>query len=38
MDVDASQRFLLEVKAGRGKGWDTNRLYTEFYEEYFPHQ
>ena len=38
IDVDANQRFLLEIKAGRGKGWDTNRLYTEFYEEYFPHQ
>ncbi len=38
IDVEANQRFLLEIKAGRAKGWDVNRLYTEFYEQYFPYQ
>jgi len=35
--VEANQRFLLEIKAGT-KGWDVNRLYTDFYEEYLSHQ
>jgi hypothetical protein len=38
IDVESNQRFLLEIKAGQAKGWDVNRLYTEFYEQYFPHQ
>ena len=37
IDVEANQRFLLEIKTGRAK-WDVNRLYTEFYEQYFPYQ
>jgi ABC-type Fe3+ transport system substrate-binding protein len=32
--VESAQRFLLELKAGRGKEWDAVRLYTEFYDQY----
>lgn len=35
--VDENQRFLLEIKAGT-KGWDVNRVYTDFYEEFLPYQ
>lgn len=34
--VESAQRFLLELKAGRGKEWDVVRLYTEFYDQYPP--
>jgi ABC-type Fe3+ transport system substrate-binding protein len=34
--VEAAQRFLLELKSGRGKEWDLVRLYTEFYDQYTP--
>jgi ABC-type Fe3+ transport system substrate-binding protein len=34
--VESAQRFLLELKAGRGKEWDVTRLYTEFYDQYTP--
>ena len=36
--VQDAQRFLLELKAGRGNEWDVARLYTEFYEDYLPFQ
>jgi hypothetical protein len=36
--VEAAQRFLLEIKAGMAKNWDANRLWTELYDEYLPHQ
>jgi ABC-type Fe3+ transport system substrate-binding protein len=36
--VEENQRFLLELKAGVTKGWDVNRAYTEFYDQYFPYQ
>ena len=36
--VEANQRFLLEIKAGTAKGWDVNRVYTDFYDEFLPHQ
>jgi ABC-type Fe3+ transport system substrate-binding protein len=36
--VEENQRFLLEIKAGAAKAWDVNRVYTDFYEEYLPHQ
>ncbi len=36
--VEENQRFLLELKAGVSKGWDVNRAYTEFYDQYFPYQ
>jgi ABC-type Fe3+ transport system substrate-binding protein len=36
--VDENQRFLLEIKAGAAKGWDVNRVYTDFYEEFLPYQ
>jgi ABC-type glycerol-3-phosphate transport system substrate-binding protein len=36
--VQDAQRFLLELKAGRGNEWDVDRLYTEFYEDYLPFQ
>jgi len=36
--VDENQRFLLEIKAGTAKGWDVNRVYTDFYEEFLPYQ
>jgi ABC-type Fe3+ transport system substrate-binding protein len=34
--VEAAQRFLLELKSGRGREWDLARLYTEFYDQYTP--
>jgi ABC-type Fe3+ transport system substrate-binding protein len=34
--VESAQRFLLELKAGRGKEWDVVRLYTEFHDQYTP--
>jgi ABC-type Fe3+ transport system substrate-binding protein len=36
--VEENQRFLLELKAGTVKAWDVNRAYTDFYDQYFPHQ
>ncbi|HWP57919.1 MAG TPA: extracellular solute-binding protein [Candidatus Acidoferrales bacterium] len=36
--VEENQRFLLEIKAGAAKGWDVNRVYTDFYEEYLPYE
>ena len=36
--VDENQRFLLELKAGVVKNYDTNRAYTDFYDQYFPYQ
>ena len=36
--VEENQRFLLELKAGTAKGWDVNRAYTDFYDQYFPYQ
>jgi hypothetical protein len=36
--VEENQRFLLEVKAGAAKGWDVNRAYTDFYDQYFPYR
>jgi len=36
--VEENQRFLLELKAGTAKGWDVNRAYTDFYDQFFPHQ
>jgi iron(III) transport system substrate-binding protein len=36
--VEENQRFLLEIKAGTAKGWDVDRLYTDFYEEFLPYQ
>jgi ABC-type Fe3+ transport system substrate-binding protein len=35
--VEAAQRFLLELKSGRGREWDLARLYTEFYDQYTPY-
>jgi ABC-type Fe3+ transport system substrate-binding protein len=35
--VEAAQRFLLELKSGRGREWDIARLYTEFYDQYTPY-
>jgi ABC-type Fe3+ transport system substrate-binding protein len=34
--VESAQRFLLELKAGKGKEWDVVRIYTEFYDQYPP--
>jgi len=34
--VESAQRFLLEVKAGKGTKWDVVRIYTEFYDQYPP--
>jgi iron(III) transport system substrate-binding protein len=34
---DASQRFLLEVKAGAAKDWDIARAATDAYGEWLPH-
>ncbi len=34
--VESAQRFMLELKAGRGQEWDVTRLYTEFYDQYTP--
>ena len=36
--VTGAQRYLLELKAGSGREWDVDRVYTEFYEEYLPFQ
>jgi ABC-type Fe3+ transport system substrate-binding protein len=36
--VEENQRFLLELKAGTARGWDVNRAYTDFYDQYFPFQ
>lgn len=36
--VAGAQRFLLELKSGSGQGWDVDRAYTEFYEDYLPFQ
>jgi ABC-type Fe3+ transport system substrate-binding protein len=36
--VEAAQRFLLEIKAGAATNWDANRLWTELYDQYLPHQ
>ena len=36
--VEENQRFLLELKAGTVKGWDVDRAYTDFYEEFLPFQ
>jgi ABC-type Fe3+ transport system substrate-binding protein len=36
--IEAAQRFLLEIKAGMATNWDANRLWTELYDEYLPHQ
>ena len=36
--VEENQRFLLELKAGTARGWDVNRAYTDFYDQYFPYQ
>ena len=36
--VEENQRFLLEIKAGAAKGWDVNRVYTDFYEEFLPYE
>jgi iron(III) transport system substrate-binding protein len=36
--VEGAQRFLMELKAGRGKEWDVVRAYTEFYEDYLSFQ
>ncbi|HET8564380.1 MAG TPA: ABC transporter substrate-binding protein [Candidatus Binatia bacterium] len=36
--VEENQRFLLELQGGMAKGWDVNRAYTEFYEQYIPYQ
>ena len=36
--VEAAQRFLLEIKAGVANNWDANRLWTELYDQYLPHQ
>lgn len=35
--TDAAQRFILQVKAGRAKGWDAVHLSEEFYNEYLSH-
>ena len=35
--TDASQRFLLEVKAGAAKDWDIARAATDAYGEWLPH-
>ena len=35
--TDASQRFLLEVKAGAAKDWDIARAATDQYGEWLPH-
>jgi ABC-type Fe3+ transport system substrate-binding protein len=36
--VEENQRFLLELKAGTARGWDVNRAYTDFYDQYGPFQ
>ncbi len=38
VSVEENQRFLLEIKAGAAKGWDVNRVYPDFYEEFLPYQ
>ena len=34
---DGAQRFLLELKSGIKKGWDTLQIPTDFYDEYVPY-
>jgi iron(III) transport system substrate-binding protein len=38
VSVEENQRLLLEIKAGAPKGWDVNRVYADFYEEFLPYQ
>lgn len=35
--TDANQRFVLELKAGRGGNWDVAHLATDLYNEYHPY-
>ena len=34
---ESSQRFLMEIGAGRDTGWDIVRTHMDFYSEYLPH-
>lgn len=35
--TDAYQRFMLEMKSGRAKGWDATFIPTDFYPHYLPY-
>lgn len=35
--TDSNQRFLLEIKTGRVKGWDSTHLSVDLYNEYAPY-
>jgi ABC-type Fe3+ transport system substrate-binding protein len=35
--TDQSQRFILQLKAGRAQEWDAGHLSSELYQEYLPH-
>jgi iron(III) transport system substrate-binding protein len=37
-DAAGYQRVLLEIKAGRAKGWDINFNYLDFLDDYIPYQ
>lgn len=36
--TEYEHRFLLELKGGLARGWDSNRLHTDYYKEYLPYQ
>jgi len=35
--TDSAQRFIMELKAGRGANWDLTHLSSEFYSDYTPY-
>jgi iron(III) transport system substrate-binding protein len=35
--IESIQRFLLEIKSGAAKEWDTTKIETTLYREYLPH-
>ena len=36
--TDTHQRMVLEMKSGTAKGWDTNYVAADLYDDYIPHQ
>ena len=36
--TDTHQRMVLEMKSGAAKGWDTNYVAADLYDDYIPHQ
>jgi ABC-type Fe3+ transport system substrate-binding protein len=36
--TDTHQRMVLEMKSGAAKGWDTNYVAADLYDDYLPHQ